>query len=391
MFSIKNLQLILLFVAALTNLATYSFATDLAFPTNTVVKRTTFSGLTETIAQTGVGEKFITDLSGVELFHWQSEKYLVLASDEGCSLLVVPTSGNKLVVDKARSYHLLELFFSSNVYSEVARVKELDLEALAISGEYLFATASASTKRKKPKGKSVSKDHKRLTTLSRACKKPIILTLNGTDKEIYPSDLLYVLKIVQDRRGNPLLKSHSVFNLRASLQRAKAYIATSDKPSKDNGLDVEGITVANHELLLGLRGPVLRGHALVASYPLETILRKSASVKTIRRAPTMYFLYLGGLGIRALETVRDSVYIIAGMTMDIAKADFSLYKWNGKTDTFKQKKVKYSKDEFCHLIDISPKNLDLKPESLTFDEKSEQLFIHCDGEEELKAYELIIK
>ncbi len=34
-------------------------------------------------------------------------------------------------------------------------------------------------------------------------------------------------------------------------------------PGKDNGLDVEGIAVRGDRVLLGLRGPVLRGWALV--------------------------------------------------------------------------------------------------------------------------------
>jgi Protein of unknown function (DUF3616) len=43
-------------------------------------------------------------------------------------------------------------------------------------------------------------------------------------------------------------------------------------PGKDNGLDIEGIAAVGTRLLLGLRGPVLRGWAVV----IEIELRESA-------------------------------------------------------------------------------------------------------------------
>ena len=42
-------------------------------------------------------------------------------------------------------------------------------------------------------------------------------------------------------------------------------------PSKDNGLDIEGITARGDRVLLGLRGPVLRGIALVAELRLVVL------------------------------------------------------------------------------------------------------------------------
>ena len=42
-------------------------------------------------------------------------------------------------------------------------------------------------------------------------------------------------------------------------------------PSKDNGLDIEGITARDNRVLLGLRGPVLRGIALVAELRLVVL------------------------------------------------------------------------------------------------------------------------
>lgn len=50
-------------------------------------------------------------------------------------------------------------------------------------------------------------------------------------------------------------------------------------PSKDNGLDIEGLAVDGRRLLLGLRGPLLRGW----SAPLE--IAAEASGGQLRLAP----------------------------------------------------------------------------------------------------------
>ena len=40
-------------------------------------------------------------------------------------------------------------------------------------------------------------------------------------------------------------------------------------PSKDNGLDIEGLAVLGNRVYLGLRGPVLRGRAIILELELE--------------------------------------------------------------------------------------------------------------------------
>ena len=41
-------------------------------------------------------------------------------------------------------------------------------------------------------------------------------------------------------------------------------------PSKDNGFDVEGLAVSGDRVFLGLRGPVLRGWAMVVELRVRT-------------------------------------------------------------------------------------------------------------------------
>ena len=70
-------------------------------------------------------------------------------------------------------------------------------------------------------------------------------------------------------------------------------------PSKDNGLDIEGLAVKEGRLLLGLRGPVLRGWAIIIEIePFES----EAGVLELKEIGEdgakykKYFLDLNGLG-----------------------------------------------------------------------------------------------
>jgi hypothetical protein len=89
-------------------------------------------------------------------------------------------------------------------------------------------------------------------------------------------------------------------------------------PSKENGLDIEGLAVSGDRLLLGLRGPVLRGWAVVLD--LETgnddgqlkLKRTDANHRRYRR----HLLDLQGLGIRDLCLNGDDLFVLAGPTMD---------------------------------------------------------------------------
>ena len=63
-----------------------------------------------------------------------------------------------------------------------------------------------------------------------------------------------------------------------------------DLPSKENGLDIEGLAVTEDEVLLGLRGPRLDNSAVV----VHLRLKKSLKVKSYR----LSFLDLASLAIR---------------------------------------------------------------------------------------------
>ncbi len=101
-------------------------------------------------------------------------------------------------------------------------------------------------------------------------------------------------------------------------------------PSKDNGLDVEGIVAVDGGVLVGLRGPVLRGWAVVLEVPVQEVPGRPdrLSLPSEGRRYRKHFLQLDGLGVRDLCRVDDDVLVLAGPTMDL-DGPARLYRWAG--------------------------------------------------------------
>ena len=84
-------------------------------------------------------------------------------------------------------------------------------------------------------------------------------------------------------------------------------------PSKENGLDVEGLAVSGDYVVLGLRGPVLGSHAFIVVLLLPhngdgVLIPKNIDSKPYR----LHALFLGGLGIRDLLFDGNRLLILAG-------------------------------------------------------------------------------
>jgi hypothetical protein len=93
-----------------------------------------------------------------------------------------------------------------------------------------------------------------------------------------------------------------------------------DIPSKENGVDIEGIAVDGDDLYAGFRGPVLRGN-------FTPVLRfRFANPST---ATELLFVDLGGLGIRDLTKVRGGFLILAGPVGD-GPGGYHLFFWDGR-------------------------------------------------------------
>lgn len=94
-------------------------------------------------------------------------------------------------------------------------------------------------------------------------------------------------------------------------------------PGKDNGIDIEGLACApNARVLIGMRGPVLRGIAIILELAPERINSpntKADLLQLTKIGPTglkyrRHFLDLAGHGIRDLCWDGDDLLILAGPT-----------------------------------------------------------------------------
>lgn len=112
-----------------------------------------------------------------------------------------------------------------------------------------------------------------------------------------------------------------------------------EKAGNKGGLNIEGMTwdADNGRLLLGLRGPLINGRAVIVPLkfkdPLGAFTRENlqlASQRTIQ-------LELGGHGIRDLDYIPQlrSYLILSGAPELSEKTDFGLWEWNGDPDQSK--------------------------------------------------------
>jgi hypothetical protein len=107
----------------------------------------------------------------------------------------------------------------------------------------------------------------------------------------------------------------------------------ADKTGKDGGLNIEGIAwdPRRGRLLLGLRSPVVDGHALLVPLRLRDP-RGAFSIDNLEvEGSKAIRLPLGGVGIRGVEyDGRANVFrIISGAGEDQDQTDFGLWEWDG--------------------------------------------------------------
>jgi hypothetical protein len=232
------------------------------------------------------------NLSDAAVLRLGSRSFLVVVSDEGHDFGVTTFGPDA----KSKLYDLAELphgDLAVELPSPKSKV-EVDIEAVTTSGDRVFLTGSASLKRKKPK----DGDHagERLRE---------IVPASGAGANY--SNYVYELRAREGEGGFPAFELVGAHDARKLLLDLPLVATFKDVPSKDNGLDVEGAVVHGGYFYFGLRGPVLRGRALV--------VRTRADFTE----PEAYTLDLRGLGVRALTHVEGSaragLYILAGPTL----------------------------------------------------------------------------
>jgi hypothetical protein len=220
------------------------------------------------------------------------------------------------------------------------RVKEVDIEGLAVCDSFLWVVGSHSARRKKPKHGSAEEGIERLASVRLEPNRmllgriPLVPSAGGSSLAKRDGDRRSA-QLVENLRDvlwdDPLLGPFVRTYENADGERVAV-------PGKDNGFDIEGIVVkpgsgGSSRVFLGLRGPVLRGWATIIEVapiegdkPSELVLGRVGD--TGKRRYWKHVLQLEGLGIRDLRADGDDVLILAGPTMTL-DGHVAIYRWVG--------------------------------------------------------------
>jgi hypothetical protein len=221
--------------------------------------------------------------------------------------------------------------------------EEVDVEGLTRLGPYLWAVGSHSSKRKKLKKEhSDLKAAKRLASVSAEPSRRVLARIAIEDDE-------------------PVAKTSDGYRS-AALGRPGLidYLEDDDHlapflriPGKDNGLDIEGIAACGEpgqeSLFLGLRGPVLRGWAVVLQLEPRADGDELELQKINGERYVKHFLDIDGLGIRDLCVHGDDLLILAGPSMDL-DGPVRVYRWRGAADL--QVADVVHRDELDRVLDL---------------------------------------
>ena len=230
---------------------------------------------------------------------------------------------------------------------------EIDIEGMDFADGYLWLTGSHSTKRKKPKKDDLETNLERMATITTDLNRFILAripVINGALIKSYSpqEDCTLRAACLQTTESRNIL-----YEALAEDKHLKPFIESSI-PSKDNGLDIEGLAVKNGRLYLGLRGPVLRSWAIVLEMELEETESGVLDFKKIGDNDTKYikyFLDLNGLGVRELCWQNDDLIILAGPTMSI-EGEMQVFRWcdaaESKSDTIQEQ----DEDKLFPLFDL---------------------------------------
>ncbi len=265
-----------------------------------------------------------TNLSGAAF----TGDWLWVAGDEACGIdrlrRLYPVGSETLRFGEVRDFPLADLLDLPGLPQE-----EADLEGMAEADGFLWVVGSHGLKRKNAKpDRDNAENAKRLAKTA----------LDGNRR------LLACIPIEVDAEGEPSLVRKSkdgrkALRLKGDAQTNLLTRALTDDPhfgpymaipGKDNGFDIEGLAVDGRRLLLGLRGPVLRGWSALLEIAVEAhgdqlrLVRLDDNGVLIRK----HFLQLDGLGVRDLHFSGDDLYILAGPTM-VLNGEIRVFKWPG--------------------------------------------------------------
>ena len=254
-------------------------------------------------------------------------EHLWVAGDETAAIdrLVLDSATAPLRAGRQRSFRLADL-----VQLPGPPDGESDIQGIARSGGWLWAIGSHALVRRRPKPiHDDAKVVRRLGKLRRDPNRFVIVRLAvqlGVDRRPEP------VRVARDGRRSALVGAPRAESL-VDLLRADAHLAPFLAiPGQDNGFDVGGLAVVGDRLYVGLRGPVLRGWAVVlevrpAQDPTDPG-RLALGIFPEGARYRKHVLDLGGLGVRDLCPDGDDLLVLAGPTMALS-GPVRVHRWRG--------------------------------------------------------------
>ena len=216
---------------------------------------------------------------------------------------------------------------------------EADLEGLDHADGYLWMTGSHSLKRGKPDpGDGRRKNLRRLARVTTDSNRFLLARIPVVAGEGGVPTL--AKKAGRDGTGGSRARRRTAAVLRCDTKGNDLTDALAGDehlgwalrvPSKDNGLDIEGLAVSGSRVFLGLRGPVLRGWAVVLEVEVREARRGELRLRKVGpkgRRYRKHFLDLRGLGIREMCLDGGDLLLLAGPTMDL-DGPSAVFCWKG--------------------------------------------------------------
>jgi len=224
------------------------------------------------------------DLSGVTVVG----DYLVLGADEGHQLQILLRAPDG------------DRWSLQQTVALAKKDQEVDIEAITFGAGHLYVAGSHSLRRRRIKPDlSVRKNRERL------------LDIGGQNSR----NRLYRLPF--DPASGVLGKAEYI-DLSKRLRKDPLLRPFTKLPSKENGVEIEGIALRDDRLYLGFRGPVLRDNYV----PVMTLSFDRP------KDYELCFVRLDGQGIRDLVALDQGFLILSGPVND-APGPFCLWWWDG--------------------------------------------------------------
>ncbi len=259
---------------------------------------------------------------------------LWVANDEALSLERLSrqhgTGDGEIRYADHRQFPLHEVLQLPAPPEENGKIEEADIEGLDYNGGYLWLVGSHGLKRDKPKEENaIAKNIKRLAKASRDGNRFLLARIPLTE-----ATQSLERTVEQNGRSRPAARlrgdphGNELTEALATDEHLGPFLTI---PGKDNGFDIEGLAVAGDRVFVGLRGPVLRGWAVILELALEEQDASTLTLKPIGPDDQPYrkhFLDLGGLGVRDLSVQDDDLLILAGPTMTVAGPQ-KVFRWPG--------------------------------------------------------------